>query len=167
MHPLPGIFYVYDLSFWTTDLDFLYLCFWPLPAPWMLQLKDLISEYWIKHVTMEFLVSKLYSHLGSQIAKFMGPIWGPPGSCRPQMGSILAPWTLLSGNSPVVFQALQLITLEVFRAMHWPLASRMLVYWVLNNICSVSGIEWIFFVIIAASVCTYIVTYILIVYRGV
>ena len=26
------------------------------------------------------------SYLGSQIAKFMGPIWGPPGSCRPQMG---------------------------------------------------------------------------------
>ena len=23
--------------------------------------------------------------------------WGPPGSCRPKMGSMLAPWTLLSG----------------------------------------------------------------------
>ena len=33
----------------------------------------------------------------SQKAKFMGPIWGPPGSCRPQMGPMLAPWTLLSG----------------------------------------------------------------------
>ena len=32
-----------------------------------------------------------------QIAKFMGPTWGPPGSCRPQMGRMLAPWTLLSG----------------------------------------------------------------------
>ena len=31
----------------------------------------------------------------------MGPIWGPPGSCRPQMGPVLAPWTLLSGISPV------------------------------------------------------------------
>ena len=28
---------------------------------------------------------------GSQITKFMGPTWGPPGSCRPQMGSMLAP----------------------------------------------------------------------------
>ena len=28
----------------------------------------------------------------------MGPTWGPPGSCRPQMGPMLAPWTLLSGN---------------------------------------------------------------------
>ena len=30
-------------------------------------------------------------------AKFMGPTWGPPGSCRPQMGPMLAPGTLLSG----------------------------------------------------------------------
>ena len=35
--------------------------------------------------------------LRSQIAKFMGPTWGPPGSCRPQMGPMLAPWILLSG----------------------------------------------------------------------
>ena len=33
--------------------------------------------------------------LSSQIARFMGPTWGPPGSCRPQMGPMLAPWTLL------------------------------------------------------------------------
>ena len=25
----------------------------------------------------------------------MGPTWGPPGSCRPQMGPMLAPWTWL------------------------------------------------------------------------
>ena len=28
----------------------------------------------------------------------MGPTWGPPGSCRPQMGPMLIPWTLLSGQ---------------------------------------------------------------------
>ena len=34
----------------------------------------------------------------TQIAKFMGPTWGPSESCRPQMGPMLAPWaTLLSG----------------------------------------------------------------------
>ena len=27
----------------------------------------------------------------------MRPTWGPSGSCRPQMGPMLAPWTLLSG----------------------------------------------------------------------
>ena len=35
--------------------------------------------------------------LWSQIAKFMGLTWCPPGSCRPKMGPMLAPWTLLSG----------------------------------------------------------------------
>ena len=34
----------------------------------------------------------------TQIAQFMGPTWGPSGSCLPQMGPMLAPWTLLSGN---------------------------------------------------------------------
>ena len=33
----------------------------------------------------------------SLIARFMGPTWGSPGSCRPQVGPILAPGTLLSG----------------------------------------------------------------------
>ena len=33
----------------------------------------------------------------SQIARFMGPKWGPPGCCRSQMGPMLAPCTLLSG----------------------------------------------------------------------
>ena len=32
------------------------------------------------------------------IAKLMGPTWGPSGSCRTQMGPMLVPWTLLSGN---------------------------------------------------------------------
>ena len=34
--------------------------------------------------------------LTSQIAKFIGPKWRPPRSSRPQMGPMLAPWTLLS-----------------------------------------------------------------------
>ena len=33
----------------------------------------------------------------SQIARFMGSTWGPPGLCRPQLGPMLAPRTLLSG----------------------------------------------------------------------
>ena len=33
----------------------------------------------------------------SQRARIMGPTWGPPGSCRPQVGPMYAPWTLLSG----------------------------------------------------------------------
>ena len=30
----------------------------------------------------------------TQIARFMGPTWDPPGSCRPQVGPMLAPQTL-------------------------------------------------------------------------
>ena len=33
----------------------------------------------------------------TQIARFMGPTWGLPRSCRPQVGPMLSPWTLLSG----------------------------------------------------------------------
>ena len=33
----------------------------------------------------------------SQIARFMGPTWGPPGTDRTQVGPMLAPWSLLSG----------------------------------------------------------------------
>ena len=44
------------------------------------------------HIWNEFPLIK-----PSKIAKFMGSIWGPPGSCRPQMGPMLAPRTLLSG----------------------------------------------------------------------
>ena len=33
----------------------------------------------------------------SQIARFTWPTWGPPGPCRPQVGHMLALWTLLSG----------------------------------------------------------------------
>ena len=36
----------------------------------------------------------------SQVAKFMGPTWDPPGSCRPQLGPMWAPWNLLSGFIP-------------------------------------------------------------------
>ena len=39
-----------------------------------------------------------YDARATQIAKFMGPTWGPPGSCWTQIGPVLAPWTLLSGR---------------------------------------------------------------------
>ena len=43
------------------------------------------------------LLRVFYYASANPIAKFMGPTRGPPGSCRPQMGPMLAPWTLLSG----------------------------------------------------------------------
>ena len=45
----------------------------------------------------EIISLKNTSTVISQIARFMGPTRGSPGSCRPQMGPMLAPWTLLSG----------------------------------------------------------------------
>ena len=53
--------------------------------PFCLSLNELIIFLLTSFITMP------------QIAKFMGPTRGPPGSCRPQMGPMLAPWTLLSG----------------------------------------------------------------------
>ena len=42
----------------------------------------------------------------------MGPIWGPPGADRTQVGPVLAPWTLLSGYrllcSPIMTQLCRL-----------------------------------------------------------
>ena len=40
---------------------------------------------------------KKYSVWLAPDSKIHGVNWGPPGSCRPQMGPMLAPWTLLSG----------------------------------------------------------------------
>ena len=37
----------------------------------------------------------------SLIARFIGPIWGPSGANRTQVGPMLAPWTLLSGVLPI------------------------------------------------------------------
>ena len=38
-----------------------------------------------------------------QKTRFMGPTWGPTESCRPQMGPMLAPCTLLSGTTYCAF----------------------------------------------------------------
>ena len=40
----------------------------------------------------------------------MVPTWGPPGSCQPQMGPMLAPLILLSGSFTCVFSS---------RLRHW------------------------------------------------
>ena len=40
----------------------------------------------------------VHSFKAPQIAKSMGPTWGPSGADRTQMGPMLAPWTLLSGT---------------------------------------------------------------------
>ena len=41
---------------------------------------------------------ELRSSKPTLIARFMGPTWGPPGADRTQVGLMLAPWSLLSGQ---------------------------------------------------------------------
>ena len=64
------------------------------------------SWYYDTHINIYHIVIMLIPYFpfasfnvsnSSQIARSLGPIWGPPGSCWPQMGPMLAPWTLLSG----------------------------------------------------------------------
>ena len=40
------------------------------------------------------MVDNTRQYRASQIATFMGPTWGPPGSCRPQMGPDVGPMNL-------------------------------------------------------------------------
>ena len=42
---------------------------------------------------------KICQKYHNPVEKFMGPIWGPAGSCLSQMNPVLAPWTLLSGKA--------------------------------------------------------------------
>ena len=56
------------------------------------------TSFWTDN-GVDWIETHRHSSNLTQIAKFMGPTWGPTGSCRPQMGPMLAPWTLLSGYS--------------------------------------------------------------------
>ena len=61
------------------------------------------TEYDFKHIHIQWgiiydpgWVSRSAAR-ASQIARFMGPIWGPSGADRTQVGPMWALWTLLSG----------------------------------------------------------------------
>ena len=60
----------------------------------------MLVPYHLHHVTAtqrKFGCPWTILRLSTQIAKFMGPTWGPPGADRTQVGPMLAPWNLLSG----------------------------------------------------------------------
>ena len=57
-------------------------------------------------------------YIYSQIARFMWPTWGPPVSCRPQVGPVLAPWALLSGLVYTCWYVL-VYTLLITRNNRW------------------------------------------------
>ena len=55
----------------------------------------------------------------SQIARFMGPTWNPHGSCRPEVGPFLAPWTLLSGHQSFAKASVLTISYRQVTSMKW------------------------------------------------
>ena len=61
------------------------------PSQWETSLQSNAVSHW--------LGANLESALPAQIARFIWPTWGPPGSWRPLVGPTLAPWILLSGCS--------------------------------------------------------------------
>ena len=64
---------------------------------WFMTPRHDLNRWWLTSTIPYSITRPQCVTSDSQITKFMGPTWGPPGSCRPQMGPMLAPWTLLSG----------------------------------------------------------------------
>ena len=67
------------------------------------QVLSAINDYWyIRRIPVSFSGASIYNKsrrimMLSQIARFMGPTWGPHGADMTQVSPMLAPWTLLSG----------------------------------------------------------------------
>ena len=104
------------------------------------------------HKRLKWFFDVILSRL-SHIAKFMEPTWGPPGSCRTQMGPMLAPWTLLSGISrslrfgPNLVSKIMLVRIvllantEICRFIErWFFIYGNILYCLMNKICPTSCI---------------------------
>ena len=108
-----------------------------------------VSVWWKISSKRKFLSGKVIKHMGklwrmkdghekyhrrkrialhwmaSQIARFIGPTWGPHGSCRPEMGPMLAPWTLLSGLLLFVELLDSANSKDIVETLHlWPFVQR-------------------------------------------
>ena len=106
-----------------------------------------IELIWMAHYVIDKAVQKSHRHhdsdiivmtsqitgkstvfKSSQIAKFIGPTWGPPGPCRPHMGPMLSSWTLLSW----LFQAKNKCNTKALH--YWPLVRETTDnQWILNR----------------------------------
>ena len=101
-----------------------------------------------------------------QMAKFMGPTWGPPGSCRPQMGPMFAPWTWLSGKSCCMNHHLNLSNDFYRQAPYYSQRSAYSDYWLfvarqhhikLQSKCTrASPVVWFVYQAVNVSQCIYI-----------
>ena len=83
-----------------------------------------------------FLLTKqLLTHWPlTQIAKFIGPTLGPPWFCRPQMGPMLSPWTLLSGLLDVTVILKLWSSNASYSKINWGTCCEIAVRWMPQNI---------------------------------
>ena len=88
------------------------------------------------NVTKPFAIQH---HLASVslIARFTGPTWGPPGSCRPQVGPMWAPWTLLSA---MIYRWEVSTTLINNSIIHRAMSIQRI--WLPNDFCCTNSYYW-------------------------
>ena len=110
------------MHYWSHATKFLYVCMmyviylvtqtgyvfiWPIQCLIHIMYESTTGYEPCEYIWLLSHLSSLFDNWGvkyalkcyqTQIARLMGPTWGPPGSCRPQMGPVLTPWTLLSGK---------------------------------------------------------------------
>ena len=58
------------------------------------------------------IISHIYMY--TLIARIMGPTWGPSGADRTQVGTMLAPWTLLSGYTYMYMSLFSFVPLNIY-----------------------------------------------------
>ena len=80
----------------------------------------IIHQQWFrKCLSVEQFTDAIHRHQATVrttlIARFMGPTWGPSGADRTQVGPMLAPWTLLSG------QCWNIVDLTIRNKFQWNL----------------------------------------------
>ena len=81
-----------------------------------------------------------------EAARFMGPTWGPPGTCWPQVGPMLAPWTLLSRIPSSMHMMLGCVLLWLCAVVVWcclvfPMSLNLL-HWHWGNLTIVTVSVW-------------------------
>ena len=74
--------------------------YWICNNKWVFITCDITCNlyFWVSGTQVDCNDSVIKSSCTTQIARFTWPTWGPPGADRSQVGPMLAPWTLLSGN---------------------------------------------------------------------
>ena len=75
---------------------------------------------------------KTFAYTVTLIARFMGPIWGPSGADRTQVGPMLAPWTLLSGKL-CVNREIYLVVYQAFSDARHPILQSFPGWWARYN----------------------------------